>query len=170
MNPRTPLFRRWAGPAVALLALGALGLLARHAPAPALVNESRSLPRGLYLRAPGATPRRGAVVAVPQPGPARAYLGGLGVPADLPLIKRVAAVGGDTVCREGGVVRVQTRRATVMVRDRRGDMLPVWMDCRRLEPGELFLLGDTPGSFDSRYFGPVRVSDVDGVFREFLTW
>ena len=170
MIPRTPSGGRWAGTGWALVSLGALGLVAHHAPAPALFNESRSLPRGLYLRAPGAMPRRGAVVALPQPAPARVYLRGLGVPGDLPLIKRVAAVGGDTVCRQGGVMLVQAHRAAVLDRDRRGVPLPVWADCRRLEADELFLLGDTPGSFDSRYFGPVRVSDVDGVFREVLTW
>lgn len=26
------------------------------------------------------------------------------------------------------------------------------------------------GSFDSRYFGPIRRDDVEGVFRESLTW
>jgi type IV secretory pathway protease TraF len=36
--------------------------------------------------------------------------------------------------------------------------------CRRLEPGELFLLSVTnPASFDSRYFGPVSASAVIGV-------
>ena len=170
MSPRPHPARCWAGPVVAVLVLGALGLVGRHAPAPALVNESPSLPRGLYLRAPGETPRRGAVVALPQPAATRAYLGDLGLPGDLLLIKRVAAVGGDTVCRQGDRVAAATRTVAVRSRDRRGTPLPAWTGCRRLESEELFLLGDTPGSFDSRYFGPVRVSDVDGVFREILTW
>ena len=52
----------------------------------------------------------------------------------------------------------------------RGAALPAWRECRILAPDEVFLLGDTPGSFDSRYFGPVRRSDVVGVYREVLTW
>ncbi|MFA4894720.1 MAG: hypothetical protein WC555_15275, partial [Brevundimonas sp.] len=82
-------------------AIAALGLLAGAAkvadrsPALALVNESPSLPRGVYLRRPGAEPGRGAVVAIPQPAGARPYLAALGMPADVRLIKRVAAVGGD---------------------------------------------------------------------------
>jgi type IV secretory pathway protease TraF len=45
-----------------------------------------------------------------------------------------------------------------------GRPLPSWQQCRRLEPGELFLLSVTnPASFDSRYFGPVSASAVIGV-------
>jgi len=39
-----------------------------------------------------------------------------------------------------------------------------------LRTDELFVLGDTPGSFDSRYFGPIRRAQVEGVYRETLTW
>ncbi|WP_207948617.1 S26 family signal peptidase, partial [Pseudomonas aeruginosa] len=45
-----------------------------------------------------------------------------------------------------------------------GRPLPSLQLCRRLEPGELFLLSVTnPASFDSRYFGPVSASAVIGV-------
>lgn len=30
---------------------------------------------------------------------------------------------------------------------------------------EVFLMGDTPDSFDSRYFGPVNTADIEGVWR-----
>lgn len=157
-------------------AIAALGLLAGAAkvadrsPALALVNESPSLPRGVYLRRPGAEPGRGAVVAIPQPAGARPYLAALGMPADVRLIKRVAAVGGDEVCADDGVVRTPAGRVRALARDRRGAPLTAWAGCRRLADGELFLLGDTAGSFDSRYFGPVARSGVDGVYREVLTW
>lgn len=161
---------RWAVLGVAVFTLGCIGMVAHHAPAMALVNESPSVPRGLYLREPGAAPARGDMVALAQPPSARGYLGGLGMPPEVLLIKRVAAAGGDRVCRKGGMVRAGKRHAAVRSRDRRGIALPGWTGCRRLAPDELFLLGDTAGSYDSRYFGPVRVSDVDGVFRETLTW
>ncbi|MBI2262713.1 MAG: S26 family signal peptidase [Caulobacterales bacterium] len=156
--------------------IAALGLLAGAAavadrtPALALVNESPSLPRGIYLRRPGADPARGAVVAIPQPPEARPYLASLGMPADVRLIKRVAAVGGDEVCADAGGVRTPVRRVRALPRDRRGAPLTAWTGCRRLAEAELFLLGDTAGSFDSRYFGPVARSGVDGVYREILTW
>jgi conjugative transfer signal peptidase TraF len=135
----------------------------------ALVNESPSLPRGLYIRA-GAAVEHGSIVAISQPAVARPYLTHLGMPGDVVLLKRVAALGGDHVCAVDGVVQTPRRRARALERDRRGAVLPAWRECRLLAPDEVFLLGDTPGSFDSRYFGPVRRSDVAGVYREILTW
>jgi type IV secretory pathway protease TraF len=40
--------------------------------------------------------------------------------------------------------------------------LPGWSGCRSLEHDELLLIGDHAASFDSRYFGPVRTSSVEG--------
>lgn len=161
---------RWAVLGVTVVALGCLAVVGARTPALALINESPSLPRGLYLRDAGATIGRGATVALPQPAAGRAYLGALGMPPEVLLIKRVAAVGGDRVCRRGDALAAADRSVPVRDRDHRGGALPQWRGCRRLGPGELFLLGDTPGSFDSRYFGPVRSDDVEGVFREALRW
>lgn len=161
---------RWIDLSLVLFILTCGAVLADRSPALALVNESPSVPRGLYLRHPGGRPVRGSLVALAQPRAARPYLASLSMPGEVLLIKRVAAVAGDPVCREGGHVRTPGRRVDVLARDRRGAILPGWTGCRRLAPGELFLLGDTPGSFDSRYFGPVRTSAVEGVFRETLTW
>lgn len=138
-------------------------------PASALINESPSLPRGLYLRA-GIAITPGAIVAVPQPAAARPYLERMGMPRDVLLLKRVAALGGEGVCAVDGMVVAPRRRARTADRDRRGAVLPTWRQCRVLAADEVFLLGDTPGSFDSRYFGPVRRSDVVGVYREIVTW
>lgn len=139
-------------------------------PGLALINESRSLPRGLYLREIGAEPKRGDIAAAAQPARIRPYLTHLGAPADMVLIKRVAAVGGDRVCRDGG--RLQTPQGVVVVltHDRRGARLPHWSGCRRLRDDELLLLGDTPASFDGRYFGPVGRSEIRGVYRAAITW
>lgn len=151
------------GLVMAALAVGGDG------PDMALINESSSLARGLYVRT-GDRVSPGAVVAVPQSEAARPYLERLSMPADLPLLKRVAAMGGDRVCAVGDLVQTPGRWAARLERDRRGAILPAWRECRVLEPDELFLLGDTLGSFDSRYFGPVRRSEVVGVYREVLTW
>lgn len=164
---------RWSGARsvlVAPAALLALGVVTHAAPTMALVNESPSLPRGLYIRAAGAAPKAGDVVAVPQPPAARPYLASLGMPADVKLIKRVAAEAGDLVCAEDGAVALPGRVLRVRDRDRRGQPLPAWRGCRRLAAGEVFLVGDTPSSFDSRYFGPVRREQVVGVFREAVRW
>ncbi|MFC3077848.1 S26 family signal peptidase [Phenylobacterium terrae] len=153
-----------------LAALGALAAISAAAPSLALVNESPSLPKGLYVRAAGAAPEPGAVVAFAQPADARPYLAALGVPADVSLLKRVAGRGGHLVCAERERVALPGRWAPAMSHDRRGVALPRWRACRALADDEVFLLGDSAESFDSRYFGPVRRADLDGVYREVLTW
>jgi conjugative transfer signal peptidase TraF len=160
---------RWSTLAVTLFALGVLGLAAGQAPALALINESPSLPRGLYVRASGA-PDRGVVVAVAPPAGAAGYLAGLGAAPDALLLKRVRAGAGDIVCSEGDLVRTPTGTLAVGQRDRRGAALPQWRDCRVLEGDEVFVVGDTPTSFDSRYFGPVTTDRLRGVYREAVTW
>lgn len=154
-------------PAVLLISCGAI---AAHRPALALVNESPSLPKGLYLRDPGAPPDRAAVVAVRQPASVRAYLARLGMPQEVRLIKRVAAQGGDLVCSDGRWLIVPGRTVKILAQDRSGVRLPVWSGCRRLAANERLLLGDTPTSLDSRYFGPVVTAQIEGVYREALTW
>lgn len=160
---------RWRATVHAVGAVLAAMVFGADQPTLALINESPSLARGLYLRA-GMVIGPGAVVAIPQPVAARPYLARLGMPPDVLLLKRVAAVGGDQVCAVDGAVQTPGRRESSLERDRRGAILPAWRACRVLGPDEVFLLGDTPGSFDSRYFGPVRRSDVVGVYREVLTW
>ncbi len=165
---RTPrLGRRIAVPIAAALTLG---ILSQTSAPPVLLNESTSLPRGLYWRDWGAAPGIGSVVAIPQPGSGRAYLSRLGMPEEVLLIKRVAAAGPDHVCLVDGTLRLPSGRVPVRGTDRRGEVLPVWSGCRRLANGELFLLGDTPTSFDSRYFGPVDRAAIAGVYREGPTW
>lgn len=161
---------RWSALGVTIFALGCLALVAAETPAVALVNESPSLPRGLYIRHPGAEVGRGTTVAVPQPQAGRAYLAALGMPREVALIKRVAAIGGDQVCVSDDRVWTPAGVRDVRRRDSSGVVLPAWSGCRRLARDELFLLGDTAGSFDSRYFGPVSRSELLGIYREVLKW
>lgn len=161
---------RWAVAGLAAFCIGVATWVADHSPVWALVNESPSLPRGLYLRLPDADVTRGAVVALPQPPAARRYLGRLGMPSDVLLLKRVAAERGDPVCRTRD--GVTTPRGTVDVHetDRQGVRLESWSGCRVMGSDEIFLLGDSKASFDSRYFGPVRKTAITGVYRELVTW
>ena len=65
---------------------------------------------------------------------------------------------------EGLEAEVNLAVDVMLPADRLGRELPSLQLCRRLEPGELFLLSVTnPASFDSRYFGPVSASTVIGV-------
>lgn len=100
-------------------------------------------------------PVRAAVLAAQ-----RGYL-----PLHVPLLKPVAAVAPQQVCIVGRSVRIDgVPVAAVLPADRLHRPLPFWRQCRRLAPGELFLLSVTnPASFDSRYFGPVHTSAVLGI-------
>lgn len=166
----TPLQRTLLATGLPAAALVSFCCLVQGGPAPLLVNESPSLPRGLYLRAPSAPPERGAVVALRQPAAVRPYLARLGVPAETRLLKRVAAAPGDQVCADGARLVAPHRLVSVQARDRVGASLPVWRGCGPLGPDERFLLGDTPTSFDSRYFGPVPSARIEGVYRAIVTW
>lgn len=103
---------------------------------------------------------------VPLPAEAAALAAQRGyLPTRIPLLKRVGAVAPQEVCIVGRSVRIDgVPVAAALPADRMGRPLPSWQQCRRLEPGELFLLSVTnPASFDSRYFGPVRASAVLGL-------
>lgn len=152
----------------------ALGLVIGSAilpPAPRLVwNATASAPIGLYLVAPGATPVPGDMVIARPPerfrrfAAVRHYL-----PLGVPLVKRVAAQSGQSVCAAGPAVlidgKVVARRRTV---DGHGRAMPAWQGCVRLRGGELFLLNPDPASFDGRYFGVTERGDVIGTAR--LLW
>ena len=82
----------------------------------------------------------------------------------LPLLKRVLALSGTTVCRNGtevaayGMTYGQARE-----RDGQGRSLPLWQGCQKIAEGEAFFMNwDSPDSFDSRYFGPLPLSTVVG--------
>lgn len=154
----------------AIAALGVFAITTNDAPKLVILNESPSLPRGLYVRAMNQAEVRGAIVAVTQPIAARTYLAGLRMPDDVPLLKRVAATTGDAVCASADAVTLPDRTLRVRGHDRLGTSLPVWRGCRRLAADEVFVVGDTANSFDSRYFGPIPRTNVEGVFQELVTW
>lgn len=159
-----------------LAALSAAGLVALAwascvSPLPRVIyNPSDSVAVGWYRVDPHprgrAEPHVGSLVLVPLPADAavlaawRRYL-----PLGTPLLKPVAAVAPQRVCVTGGIVRIDGRPVSVALHaDGMGRPLHAWSQCRRLRPGELFLLSTTnPASFDSRYFGPVRTSTVLGI-------
>lgn len=110
----------------------------------------------------------GSIVLVRLPTDAAALAGQRGyLPIRIPLLKRVGATAPQHVCIFDALVWIDgVPMAAVLPADRLGRALPSWQQCRRLEPGELFLLSVTnPASFDSRYFGPVSAAAVIGVAR-----
>jgi type IV secretory pathway protease TraF len=96
------------------------------------------------------------------------------LPWSVPLVKQIAAIGGDEVCRSDepdGTISINGKVvAETFEKDRDGRLLPVWNGCMKLVEGEFFLLQPHPYSFDSRYFGPVLGCDILGTARPVWTW
>ena len=144
-----------------------------HAPL-VVYNASGSAPLGFYYlenRLPG---RGELAVFRPPPAIELRIMAHDILPMPVPLLKQVAAVEGDEVCRSkdptdaitiGGRVL-----AEVQATDHAGRPMPSWEGCLRLVNGEYFLLQPHPLSFDSRYFGPVLKCDMLGVARPLWTW
>lgn len=143
----------------------------KNAP-PIIINETPSMQKGIYVRTGDAQKlKRGEIVAMPMPKTAKDYLvDKLGYPADTLLIKRVAALPGDIVCRQTDTLTVAGKTLQVKARDRHDNALPNWQGCHKLSNEEIFIQGDHPGSFDSRYFGSVSQQALSGTYRQVLSW
>lgn len=146
--------------------------LAFFNPAPRLVwNVSASAPVGLYRVSPGQPASSGALSLIEPDKPLALWLARRHyLPLGVPLIKRVAATAGQSVCRTGDRVTIDGREVAVARRhDRAGRPLPVWTGCRTLRAEEMFLLNEAADSLDGRYFGPVSTRGMIGVVRPVLT-
>jgi conjugative transfer signal peptidase TraF len=158
----------------ALVGIGCASLLATIAmpPSPLLLwNMTASAPLGLYRVWPGEAAGKGDLVVASLPLSVRALAAERDyLPIHVPLVKRVAAAQGDTVCALGQEVFVNGQWITERsVRDSRGRPIPYWNGCRMLGRQELFLLmADRKASFDGRYFGVTAPADVIG--RAQLIW
>jgi conjugative transfer signal peptidase TraF len=105
------------------------------------------------------------LVAVQPPESLAAFLdeGGY-LPRGIPMLKRVLALPGQTVCRDRLTVTVDNiEMGTAREHDRRGRTLPVWQGCRVLAEGEIFLMNwQSADSLDGRYFGVLPASAIVG--------
>lgn len=167
-NRRT--FGRWALVCSGIVVALAVTLLAP--PRARLVwNASASAPVGLYAVGDRAEFVRGDMVIARVPGEFRMFAARRHyLPANVPLVKRVAAAAGDEVCAAGARVTVNGRVVAVRLdRDGAGRPMPWWSGCAKLGAGEYFLLmADSAASFDGRYFGVSEVRDIVGKAR--LLW
>ncbi len=103
---------------------------------------------------------------------ARGYLRfGLCPAGVAPLIKTVIAVAGQHV-EIGAGVRVEGRKvssSSLAPRDGKGRRLAPFPS-GTVPPGYVFLHSSFPGSYDSRYFGPLPASGILGLAQEVLTY
>jgi conjugative transfer signal peptidase TraF len=151
---------------ISAAALAGLTAVQAHTRDMVIYNHSPSMPVGFYLRAAGVVTQSSIVtVRAADVAPMEARARNFDGPRDR-FIKHVAALGGDVVCASAGEVSINGRQVAVRsARNSEGRPLASWQGCRRLRTDELFLLGDTADSFDSRYWGLVRRSQIEGVWR-----
>ena len=135
-------------------------------------NASASVPTGLYWVGQG-VPGTGDLAVAQLPAHMAALPADRGyLPRTAYLLKPVAAISGDRVCRYGAYVFVRGAfMARALTSDSYRRPLPRWQGCRMLRAGEFFLLSHEPESFDSRYFGPIEALHIVGratlIFRAF---
>ena len=153
-------------PILTFAASAAVVLPSVASPPPQLIwNASASVPIGLYRVQPEPEPKVSDIVVVRPPEPLVGFLvdGGY-LPRGVPLLKHVAALGGQRICRVGSAVSIGgVKVGEALGHDRRGRPLPVWQGCTILAADQVFLFNaDRPDSLDGRYFGPLSRTTIVG--------
>jgi conjugative transfer signal peptidase TraF len=164
--------------ALCVVAALILGVLVAARFAGLRINTTDSMPRGLWRVEQDKPIERGDIVAICPPenrvireATGRGYIPVGDCPGGYePLVKPVAAVGGDvvTVAPDGIAVNDKSIENTAQLARDSADrpLHPMPAGTYRVESGQLWLLsGHDPRSFDSRYFGPMPVSSVQAVAR-----
>ena len=147
--------------ATAVLLLSTVGGATPHY----IWNASNSVPIGLYRLLPVTKLTVTELVAVQPPDLLAAFLDLNGyLPIGVPMLKRVLALPGQTVCRRGLTIAVDgIDVGQAQERDGRGRPLPVWDGCRLVPDGDVFVMNwQSTDSLDGRYFGPLPASTVIG--------
>jgi signal peptidase I len=116
-----------------------------------VINLTNSEATGIYLRIPG-KPERGGMVAL------------------RPLMKHVVAVPGDvvTVTQQGTYINGQLIPHSTIPATAKGYQ-PFPFGAYTLQPGQYWLLGTSPDSWDSRYIGPVPIDLIESSVEPVLT-
>lgn len=146
---------------VVLLALSVLTMVAMYAKYYGLVfNVTHSMPDRVYTLGRGEKYSMASFCSpIPHPPLAR----GPCPDGSLPLIKRVVGVAGDhiSVTDDGmeinGCPVPNSKPLDVNIQ---GSALPHLRGSFTLQPGEIWVAGEHLHSFDSRYFGPVKLPKV----------
>ena len=128
-------------------------------------NASNSVPIGVYRVQPTAQLTVTELVAVRPPDLLAAFLDLNGyLPIGVPMLKRVLALPGQKVCRNGSKIVVDGGDVgEARERDGRNRPLPAWQGCRVIADGDVFVMNwQSADSLDSRYFGPLPASAVMG--------
>ena len=148
-----------------------LALVAKYALGIVINTSPSASPAGIYRPDPnfnGLT--KGDLVSVCLPhdwavfAQQRGYIGGGGPCADqsMPLVKQIGAIGGDPINIEP---------ETIQHIDSHGRPMPEFIVGAYIVPkGMVWLYGNEPRSFDSKYYGPVPESNVLALLKPVITW
>ena len=156
----------WKTVVTTLAASSAVAVSGPNLASPALIwNASASVPIGLYRVQPDPQPKVDDIVVVRPPEDLVWFLAEGGyLPRGVPLLKHVAALGGQCVCRIGRALSIDGEHVgDALERDHRGRPLPTWQGCVVLSDAQVFLFNaDRPDSLDGRYFGPLERNTIVG--------
>ena len=143
----------------------------KGAPPSYIWNASESVPIGLYHLQPAERLTVTELVAIQPPEPLASFLDLNGyLPHGIPMLKRVLALPGQTVCRTRLTISVDSiEMGQARERDARGQPLPTWQGCRVVGSAEVFVMNwQSEDSLDGRYFGPIPASTIIG--QAFPVW
>ena len=138
-----------------------------------VINTSPSVAPGIYLRV-DERPAVGRIVDFRIPARAWPYIrertGHAG--RRWYILKPIAAGPGDEVNTMGRWLYINDRKiAPIYTHDEKGRLLPHWRADCVLGPHEYFVYsGRIWNSFDSRYYGPIRLHQIAAVRVPLLTW
>ncbi len=135
------------------------------------INMSESLPKGIYYQSEMLDLDRGDLVlfrhaTADSLGKSRGYIRN-----GAQLGKRIAAIPGDRISvGERVIVNGVRISGPAQPYDSMGRPMEWFCYSGVVPQGSLFVLGVTPDSFDSRYYGFVRKTDITHTLQPLLTW
>ena len=127
--------------------------------------------RGIYVETAKKTLSKGDLVILPVPKgmeefqKSRAWLSPV-----KSLLKIVVGTTGDSFCFSKGKIEISGQIYPVSKEDHEGKKLPVQEGCKSVGEGEVFVMGKSSDSFDSRYFGTVSKLEIEKVVKPLIVF
>jgi len=122
-----------------------------------VLNVTDSMPAMVYKMGHG---EKGSMTSFCSPISHSSIHRGSCPDGSMPLIKRVVGVAGDLVTATDAGIEINglpVPNSRPLDLDARGSALPHLRGTFNLKQGEIWTAGEHPNSFDSRYFGPVKI-------------
>lgn len=135
------------------------------------INISESLPVGIYLQKGSEDVKRGDIVLfystrINQDAAERGY-----IRKGSKLGKRVVAIEGDHLqTGKKTIIKGQVISTKIQLKDSQNRPMEIFEYQGKVPPGHIFVIGDTPGSYDSRYYGFVQKSDIQKKLKPIFVW